>query len=78
MAGKGSGRISLVERRRMIAEGLYSINEAAQFLNVSRFVIYRLIKSGSLSTTRVSCRVFIPRVAAQEFLALNTTLGKVA
>lgn len=45
-----------------------SIEEAATFLGVSRWLAYELVKRGELPTVRLGRRVLVPRAALDRML----------
>ena len=55
----------------LVADGLQRIPEAAEFLGVSRSLIYRLINEGLLPTVRIGRSRRIPIRAVHELAATN-------
>jgi len=54
---------------------LFTIDEAANLLRISRWMIYNLIRSGQLRTIKIGRRRLVPPAALAECLDL---LGEVA
>lgn len=50
-------------------DGARSIDEAADFLRVSRASVWRLLKEGRLPRTRIGGRTVIRRIDLEAFLA---------
>jgi excisionase family DNA binding protein len=55
----------------LVREGLVRIDEAMEFLSVSRASLYRLIDEGSLPTVKLACSRRIPRRALIDFAATH-------
>ena len=53
----------------LLQDGVVSINEAAEFLSVSRRTIYSLMESGQLVYTKIGALRRIPRLALIELAA---------
>lgn len=52
----------------LVSDGTISINEALEFLSVSRTELWRLIRSGKLKTLKNGRRVLVPRRELTRFL----------
>jgi hypothetical protein len=57
------------ELRDLVADGCFSVKDAAAFAGMSRSRIYELIGSGQLLTFSEGTRRIVPRRALQEYLA---------
>ncbi|BBY99479.1 helix-turn-helix domain-containing protein [Mycolicibacterium fallax] len=59
----------LAERAQPAAPTVYTVDEAAAVLRVSRSTVYKMIGDGELTPTRVSRRVLIPGSEVERLLA---------
>jgi len=67
--------LSPQKRTGLVAEGLLTINESAEFLRLSRAKIYQLMDSGDLCVTKLGRARRIPRRAVVELTARNLRGG---
>jgi excisionase family DNA binding protein len=51
---------------------LYTVEEVATALRVSRMTVYRLLDAGEITYIRVGRTFRIPQVAVMEYVAVNT------
>lgn len=72
------GRISNAQRIKLVESGVVSMREAAKLIGVSPRTVRRYVHSGALSYARIGNRIVIPRAAAIEFVAAQTSIGSVA
>lgn len=59
----------LAERAQPDAPVVYTVDEAAAKLRVSRSTVYKMLADGELTPTRVSRRVLIPGSEVERLLA---------
>lgn len=56
--------------------GMLTVEEACQYLRISKWTLYRLIQSGTLRTIKIGSRRLIPMQALQDFVGqLESQLG---
>ena len=60
---------------RTVTPVLYSVDEAAEALRLSRSVIYELIRSGRLRTVKQGRRRLVPVASLSEYVSLLGSLS---
>jgi excisionase family DNA binding protein len=63
------------QREQLVSEGLLSVEEARQFLRVSRSTLYELMDNGQLAFVKFGRNRRIPRRALIEFSTTNLVAG---
>ena len=64
-----------VERTALVADGLLTVREAAEFLKLSRSTLYQMMDAGELAYSKIGCSRRIPRRAVVELAARNLQGG---
>lgn len=59
----------------LLAEGLFSVEETAKFLSLSKRTIFRLMETGELTWCHIGSSRRIPRLAAKALAAKRLYLG---
>lgn len=60
----------------VLPQVLYTVNEAAQILRISRAMLYRLVRRGDLALRHIGARSYLTRDDLDTFIAaLPTTSG---
>ena len=61
--------MTMTTRRTMVPAVLYTVDEAADALRLSRSAIYELIRSGRLRSVKSGRRRLVPVAALSEYVA---------
>jgi excisionase family DNA binding protein len=65
----------MTDKEEMVQQGLVTIEEAMEFLSISRASLYRLINEGAFPTVKLACARRIPRRALIDWVVEHVVRG---